>query len=150
VFLTNIFFNLIFGIVGDKFGWRQTIALFGGIGCAITTLAFYYIPLAAGPNLIVAMAVGAAYGATLAGFVPLSALMPSLAPDHKGAAMSALNFGAGMSVFLGPLIVTVFLSLIGVGGVMWIFAGLYLLSAVLTWQLKLPAMSRHAAAGSNR
>ncbi|WP_248763297.1 MFS transporter [Pseudarthrobacter sp. SSS035] len=144
VFLTNIFFNLIFGIVGDKFGWRQTIALFGGVGCAVTTLAFYYVPLAAGPNLIVAMAVGAAYGATLAGFVPLSALMPSLAPEHKGAAMSALNFGAGLSVFLGPLIATLFLSLIGVGGVMWIFAGLYLLSAVLTWQLKLPATSRHA------
>jgi polyol permease family len=149
VFLTNIFFNLIFGIVGDKFGWRQTIALFGGVGCAVTTLAFYYVPLAAGPNLIVAMAVGAAYGATLAGFVPLSALMPSLAPEHKGAAMSALNFGAGMSVFLGPLIATLFLSLIGVGGVMWIFAGLYLLSAVLTWYLKLPAASRPTAAPSN-
>lgn len=149
VFLTNIFFNLIFGIVGDKFGWRQTIALFGGVGCAITTLAFYYVPLAAGPNLIVAMAVGAAYGATLAGFVPLSALMPSLAPEHKGAAMSALNFGAGLSVFLGPLIVTLFLSLVGVGGVMWIFAGLYLLSAVVTWQLKLPAASRNAAAPSS-
>ncbi|CAH0202716.1 Alpha-ketoglutarate permease [Arthrobacter sp. Bi83] len=149
VFLTNIFFNLIFGIVGDKFGWRNTIAIFGGIGCAITTLAFYYVPLAAGPNLLVAMAVGAAYGATLAGFVPLSALMPSLAPEHKGAAMSALNFGAGMSVFLGPLIVTLFLSLVGVGGVMWIFAGLYVLSAVLTWQLKLPsAAPRHADAGS--
>lgn len=148
VFLTNIFFNLIFGIVGDKFGWRNTIAIFGGIGCAVTTLAFYYVPLAAGPNLLVAMAVGAAYGATLAGFVPLSALMPSLAPEHKGAAMSALNFGAGMSVFLGPLIVTLFLSLIGVGGVMWIFAGLYVLSAVLTWQLKLPsAAPRHADAG---
>lgn len=149
VFLTNIFFNLIFGIVGDKFGWRQTIALFGGVGCAITTLAFYYVPLAAGPDLIVAMAVGAAYGATLAGFVPLSALMPSLAPEHKGAAMSALNFGAGLSVFLGPLIVTLFLSLVGVGGVMWIFAGLYLLSAVMTWQLKLPAASRRSAAPSN-
>lgn len=149
VFLTNIFFNLIFGIVGDKFGWRQTIALFGGVGCAVTTLAFYYIPLAAGANLIVAMAVGAAYGATLAGFVPLSALMPSLAPEHKGAAMSALNFGAGLSVFLGPLIVTLFLSVVGVGGVMWIFAGLYLLSAVMTWQLKLPAASRDIAAPSS-
>lgn len=148
VFLTNIFFNLIFGVVGDKFGWRQTIALFGGVGCSVTTLAFYYVPLAAGDNLLVAMAVGAAYGATLAGFVPLSALMPSLAPEHKGAAMSALNFGAGMSVFLGPLIVTVSLSSVGVGGVMWIFAGLYLLSTVLTWQLKVPASSAHGASGA--
>jgi len=138
VFLTNIFFNLLFGIIGDKVGWRQTVAYFGGIGCAITTLAFYYVPLAVGPNLLVAMLVGAAYGATLAAFVPLSALMPSLAPHNKGAAMSALNFGAGMSAFLGPLIVTLFLGSLGVAGVMWIFAGLYLVSAVLVWQLKLP------------
>jgi hypothetical protein len=54
-----------------------------------------------------------------------------------------------MSVFLGPLIATLFLSLIGVGRVMWIFAGLYLLSAVLTWYLKLPAASRPTAAPSN-
>ena len=109
MFLTNIFFNLLFGIIGDKVGWRQTVTFFGGIGCAITTLAFYYVPLAVGPNLLVAMLVGAAYGATLAAFVPLSALMPSLAPENKGAAMSALNFGAGMSAFLGPLVVTLFL-----------------------------------------
>jgi polyol permease family/HAD superfamily hydrolase (TIGR01509 family) len=138
VFLSNIFANLAFGIVGDKLGWRQTIAFFGGIGCAITTLAFYYVPLAVGPNLLVCMLVGAAYGATLAGFVPLSALMPSLAPQNKGAAMSALNFGAGMSTFLGPLVVTLFLGPLGVGGVMWIFAVLYILSAVLVWQLRLP------------
>lgn len=138
VFLTNIFFNLIFGVVGDKLGWRQTIAFFGGIGCAVTTLAFYYVPLAVGPNFLVCALVGAAYGATLAGFVPLSALMPSLAPKNKGAAMSALNFGAGMSTFLGPLVVTLFISPLGVGGVMWIFAVLYLLSAVLVWQMRLP------------
>jgi putative hydrolase of the HAD superfamily len=122
----------------DKVGWRRTIALFGGIGCAITTLAFYYVPLAVDPNLLVVMLVGAAYGATLAGFVPLSALMPSLAPDRKGAAMSALNFGAGVSVFLGPLIVTLFLGVIGVVGVMWVFAVLYVISAALALLLKLP------------
>ena len=138
VFLTNIFFNLLFGIIGDKVGWRQTVTFFGGIGCAVTTLAFYYVPVAVGPNLPIAMLVGAAYGATLAAFVPLSALMPSLAPENKGAAMSALNFGAGMSAFLGPLVVTLFLGPLGVLGVMWIFAGLYLVSAVLAWQLKLP------------
>ena len=84
MFLTNIFFNLLFGIIGDKLGWRQTVTFFGGIGCGLTTLAFYYVPLAVGPNLLVAMLVGAAYGATLAAFVPLSALMPSLAPETQG------------------------------------------------------------------
>lgn len=144
VFLTNIFFNLIFGVVGDKFGWQRTVALFGGVGCAITTLAFYYVPVWVGPNIAVAMLVGAAYGATLAGFVPLSALMPSLAPEHKGASMSALNLGAGASVFLGPLVVTIFLPLFGEGGVMWIFAGLYVIAALLTLALKLPPRAESA------
>ena len=60
------------------------------------------------------------YGATLAGYVPLSALMPSLAPHNKGAAMSLLNLGAGASNWVGPAIVWLFLPRSGVGGVMWI------------------------------
>ena len=127
MFLTNIFFNLLFGIIGDKVGWRQTVTFFGGIGCAITTLAFYYVPLAVGPNLLVAMLVGAAYGATLAAFVPLSALMPSLAPETQGrrdvgAELRRRDVGvprpAGRHArSSAPL---------GVAGVMWIFAGLYM------------------------
>lgn len=35
------------------------------------------------------------FGACLAGYVPLSAIMPSLAPENKGAAMSVLNLGQG-------------------------------------------------------
>ena len=145
MFLTNILFNLLFGIIGDKLGWRQTVTFFGGIGCGLATLAFYYVPLAVGPNLPIVMLVGAVYGATLAAFVPLSALMPSLAPERKGAAMSALNFGAGASAFLGPLVVTIALAPFGVGGVMWIYAGLYLISAVLAWQLRLPKEVEKAA-----
>ena len=145
MFLTNILFNLLFGVIGDKLGWRQTVTFFGGIGCGLATLAFYYVPLAVGPNLPIVMLVGAVYGATLAAFVPLSALMPSLAPERKGAAMSALNFGAGASAFLGPLVVTIALAPFGVGGVMWIYAGLYLISAVLAWQLRLPKEVEKAA-----
>src|SRR5438128_1667016 len=72
------------------------------------------------------------YGATLAAYVPLSALMPSMAPEHKGAAMSALNLGAGASTFVGPAIVGIFIGSLGVVGVMWIYASLYLFSAILT------------------
>ena len=81
---------------------------------------------------------GMMYGATLAGYVPLSALMPSLAPEHRGAAMSMLNLGAGASTWVGPAIVGLFLAPLGVAGVMWIFAVLYLISAVLALMLKLP------------
>ncbi len=78
------------------------------------------------------------YGATLAGYVPLSALMPSLAPDHKGAAMSVLNLGAGAATWVGPGIVALFLPTLGVAGVMWIFAGLYVASGLMALFLKLP------------
>jgi MFS family permease len=65
--------------------------------------------------------------------------MPSLAPEHKGAAMSILNLGAGASAWVGPALVGLFLPLYGVVGLMWIFAGLYLLSSVLALFLTLPA-----------
>lgn len=139
MFASNIVWNLLFGLIGDRLGWRQTVAWCGGVGCAISTLALCYIPQAAGPTMLVAVLVGMFYGATLAGYVPLSALMPSLSPDRKGAAMSLLNLGAGASVWVGPGIVALFLPTIGVVGVMWIFAGLYLLSAVLALFLTVPA-----------
>lgn len=43
-----------------------------------------------------------------------------------------------MSAFLGPLVVGIFLGPFGVVGVMWIFARLHLVSAVLTMFLTLP------------
>jgi MFS family permease len=94
---------------------------------------------------VLAVVAAMLYGATLAGYVPLSALMPSLAPEHKGAAMSMLNLGAGASTWVGPAIVGLFLAPFGVVGVMWIFAVLYLVSAVVTLRLTLPADASIAA-----
>ncbi|MCY9784598.1 MFS transporter [Nocardiopsis sp. EMB25] len=138
MFATNIGFNLAFGVIGDRLGWRRTVAWCGGVGSAISVLALYYVPVAAGPQYALALLVAAFYGATLAGYVPLSALMPSLASEHKGQAMAALNLGAGVSVVAGPAIVAVFLGPLGVVGVMWIFALLHLASALMTAFLKLP------------
>jgi hypothetical protein len=75
---------------------------------------------------------------TLAGYLPLTAIMPLLAPERKSAAISMLNLEAGASALLGPAIVAVFIGPLGVEGVMWIFAGLYALSAVLALFLRLP------------
>lgn len=135
---SNIFFNLIFGIVGDKIGWRNTVMWFGGVGCAVFTAAFYYVPTFMGPNYMAATIVAACFGASLAAYVPLSALIPSLAPDNKGAAMSILNLGAGLSTFLGPAIVGIFIGSLGVAGVIWIYTGLYLFSAILMKFITLP------------
>ncbi|MFJ9407655.1 MFS transporter [Streptomyces sp. NPDC101393] len=138
MFATNIFANLLFGVVGDRFGWRRTIAWFGGAGCTVSTLLLFYVPTAAGANFPLALVVAAFYGATLAGYVPISALMPSLEPQHKGQALAALNLGAGASTFVGPAVVTLFVGPLGVEGVVWIFAGMYAVSCVLALFLKLP------------
>lgn len=130
---TNIIFNLIFGVVGDRIGWRNTITYFGGLGCAIATLAVYYVPLTTG-NYLLSVLAGMLYGAMLAGYVPLSALMPSMVPDDdKGSSMAILNLGAGLATFVGPAIVSVTLASLGVGGVMWIFTSIYILSAILSF-----------------
>jgi hypothetical protein len=52
--------------------------------------------------------------------------------------MSVLNLGAGAATWVGPAIVALFLPLLGVVGVMWIFAGLYVLSGLMALFLKLP------------
>ena len=142
IFLSNIIWNLLFGIIGDRLGWRRTVALCGGLGSAVSTLLLYYTPHLFGANFPLVALAGIMYGATLAGYVPLSALMPSLTPDHKGAAMSMLNLGAGASVWVGPAIVALFLPRVGVAGVMWIFAVLYLISSLLTLSLTLPVEAR--------
>lgn len=132
IFTANIAFNLIFGFVGDKLGWRNTVMWFGGVGCGLTTLLFYYSPMLFGGSFWLVMFSGVLWGALLAGYVPLSALVPSLVKKDKGAAMAILNLGAGLAVFVGPAIVGIFIGSIGNEGVVWVLAGLYFLSAALT------------------
>lgn len=148
IFMANIAFNLIFGFIGDGFGWKNTVMWFGGIGCALATLLLYYSPVLFGSSFWMVMFCGVIWGALLAGYVPLSALVPSLVKKDKGAAMAVLNFGAGLSVFAGPFIVWLFIGPLGNEGVVWILAGLYLLSAILTKFIALPnnAKTAHAAA----
>lgn len=144
IFTANIAFNLIFGFVGDGFGWRNTVMWFGGIGCALTTLLFYYSPVLFDGSFWLVMLCGILWGALLAGYVPLSALVPSLVKKDKGAAMAVLNLGAGLAVFVGPAIVGIFIGSLGNEGVVWILAGLYVLSAVLTRFITLPDNAKTA------
>ncbi|RST72773.1 MFS transporter [Siminovitchia acidinfaciens] len=141
IFTSNILFNLIFGMVGDKIGWRNTIMWFGGIGCGITTLGLFYIPLWTNGNIFLVGAIGIVWGACLAAYVPLTALVPSLVKEDKGAALAVLNLGAGMPVFIGPAIVGLFIGTVGDVGIIWIFAILYFLSSALTYFIKLPEES---------
>ncbi len=146
IFTSNIVFNLIFGFVGDKLGWRNTVMWFGGVGCCLSTLLFYYSPQLFGSNYWAVLLSGVLWGALLAGYVPLSALVPSLVRKDKGAAMAILNLGAGLPVFVGPAIVGLFIGTMGNEGVVWILALLYLLSAVLTKFITLPDNAKTASA----
>jgi MFS family permease len=67
--------------------------------------------------------------------------MPSLAPENKGAAMSILNLGAGLSTFVGPAVVGLFIGSLGTVGVIWIFTGMYLFSGILMKFVTLPKES---------
>lgn len=138
IFVANIAFNLIFGFIGDGLGWRTTIKWFGGVGCGFGTLLFFYSPQLFNGSYWMVMTCGILWGALLAGYVPLSALVPSLVNKDKGAAMAVLNLGAGLSVFVGPALVGLFIGIIGAEGMAWLLAILYFLSAVLTHFIKLP------------
>ncbi len=144
IFTANIAFNLIFGFVGDGFGWKNTVMWFGGVGCGITTLLFFYSPVLFEGSYWMVMFCGVLWGALLAGYVPLSALVPSLVKKDKGAAMAVLNLGAGLAVFAGPAIVGVFIGSLGNEGVVWILAGLYFISAILTKYISLPDNAKTA------
>lgn len=132
---SNIVFNVIFGWVGDRAGWRQTIIWGGGFLCMIAVLGFYYLPTWTG-SFWIAMAMSFLLGVALAGYVPLSALMPSLEPNHTGAAVAVLNLSAGLATFVGPAIVGLLIEPVGIDGIIWVFAGAYVVSMVLVWFMK--------------
>lgn len=139
IFASNIVCNLFFGALSDRVSWRGTIMWVGGVGSGLASLLLYWVPAHFGHTSSIALYGAAAFfGLTLAGYVPLSALAPSLLPDRKGLAMSFLNFGAGCSVWLGPLIVYIFQPLVGIGGVMAVYATLFVLSGVLVYFIKVP------------
>lgn len=140
IFATNVVANLFWGWVGDKIGWRRTITFVGACGCALTTMGLFYVPHIVGPNFILVMLAGMAYGIALAGFVPIAAIMAVLAPESRGASMSIMNLGSGLSMFIGPAIVGVFQPIFGLSGVIWIFALMYLVAAVFSYMLRIPGV----------
>ncbi|MFC7343599.1 MFS transporter [Saccharopolyspora griseoalba] len=132
----NIAANLFFGVFGDRFGWRRTVTWFGCVGCAIATPLWYFTAIAS-QNFAITASFGVIYGLLLAGFVPLSALMPSMvAPKDKGSSLAVLNFGAGGAAFVGPVVVTVLYPFVGGGGVAIAFCAMYLLVGLLSLRMK--------------
>ncbi|MEV7780689.1 MFS transporter [Kitasatospora sp. NPDC088351] len=135
--LANVAANLLSGYVADWIGGINTIAWGGGLGCFVTVLALYYVPQATGPNFGVTISIAIVYGLALGAFVPLSAIMPMLAPRHVASAVAILNLGAGLSQFAGSAVAAL-VGPIGAGGTVWVLACIYLVGLVLTFFLKEP------------
>ena len=133
MFAVTIVTNVLWGRIGDRFGWMRQMRWYGCVGCAVATLSFYYLPQWTGPNMVALSAAAVLLAVAVSAFVPMGAVFPALAPGHTGAAVSAHNLAAGVSTFLGPAIAMVLLPVAGVGGVCWAYAVLYLIGAGLTY-----------------
>lgn len=138
IFFVTIPANVFWGLVSEKVGWLRQVRWYGCLGMIIATLAFYYLPLWAGPRMGWAVLVAVLFGVSLAAFVPLTAVFPALEPQHKGAALSIYNLSAGLSNFAGPAIATLVMPHFAIVGVVWVYAGLYLLGMLLTVVIKVP------------
>lgn len=152
VYATNIGVNAVFGAVGDRWGWRRTVQWIGVFGSAVGLLAWWYVPhwVPAGSTwgFWVSVAAGCVFGCLLAGFVPMGAIMPALAPAHKGAAMAMYTAAAGGAAFLGAGVVAVGLGLgLGNTGVVWLFVVLYAAAFVMVRFLRVPEDSRRGRHG---
>ena len=142
VYAGNILFNALFGTIGDHWGWQRTVKWVGITGSAIGLLAWWYVPhwVPAGSTwgFVVSTVAGVFFGIMLAGFVPMGAIMPALAPDNKGAAIAMYTTAAGGAAFSGAAIVALVKPWGGDVGVVWAFVALYVIGFVLVSFLKVP------------
>lgn len=136
--LANVVANLLSGYVADWIGSVNTVAWAGGLGCFLTVLALFYVPEAVGPNFGITLTVAIFYGLALGAFVPLSAIMPLLAPRHIASAVAILNLGAGLSQFAGSAIAGL-VGPLGIEATVWVIASIYLVGLGLTFSLRQPA-----------
>lgn len=153
VYATNILVNAAFGALGDRWGWARTVRWFGVLGSAVGLVLWWYVPhmVPAGSTwgFWVATAVGCIFGCMLAGFVPMGAIMPALAPDHKGAAMAMYTTAAGGATFLGTAVVAFVKGPLGLGNeaVVWAFVLLYACAFIMVGFLK---VDQHGQPGHGR
>jgi len=135
VYAGNILFNAMFGTIGDHWGWQRTVKWIGITGSALGLLAWWYVPHWVTPGsssgFVLSVAAGVLFGIMLAGFVPMGAIMPALAPDDKGAAIAMYTTAAGGAAFSGAAVVAIVRPWGGNVGVVWAFVALYVVGFIL-------------------
>lgn len=137
-YIVNSFAGILFGNLGDRYGWQKIVGYFSGtltgLSCLLIGLVVFYFP----GNFVLLLLAFFVFSIGIAAFGPLSALIPALAPEKKTTALSVLNLGSGLSNFLGPVLVTALFQNFGGFIVLIVFAGLYLCASLLTSFLKVP------------
>lgn len=135
---TCLVMNVVWGRIGDRFGWLRQMRWFGFVGMAVTVLAFFYFPHIFQGNFAMMCVAAVMFGSTVTAFVPMAAIFPALAPEHPGAAISAHNLGGGLTTFAGPAIFTLLYPLMGLQGVIWVYVALLLSGTVCSFFIHPP------------
>ena len=137
-YVVNAFAGVLFGNLGDKYGWRKIVCYFSGtitaFSCLIMIVVIGYFP----GNVFFLMFAFLFFAFGIGAFGPLSALIPAIATEKKTMAISVLNLGSGLSNFLGPVLVTILFQKFGGFIVLFTFAALYLFASFLSAFLKIP------------
>ncbi|MEG2293376.1 MAG: RbtT/DalT/CsbX family MFS transporter [Carnobacterium sp.] len=137
-YVVNSFAGILFGNLGDYYGWRKIVCYFSGtltaLSCFLIGSVVFYFP----GNFFLLMLAFIVFSFGIAAFGPLSALIPAMALEKKTTALSVLNLGSGLSNFLGPVLVTILFQKFDGFFVLAVFAVLYLLASILAIFLKTP------------
>lgn len=137
-YVVNSFAGILFGNLGDYYGWRKIVCYFSGtltaLSCFLIGSVVFYFP----GNFFLLMLAFIVFSFGIAAFGPLSALIPAMALEKKTTALSVLNLGSGLSNFLGPVLVTALFQKFDGFFVLAVFAVLYLLASILAICLKTP------------
>lgn len=143
--ITGVPGNLAWGWLSDKFGWANTVQWVASPINAICIALLYWVPQAIGPNFLAIAAIMLVWGIGTSAYVPISALVPALAPKEPAAALGVINLSTGIASLLGPAIVAVVLPILGFQGVTWAVVGMYVLSFLLMFYVQLPGRARTTA-----
>lgn len=136
LFFVTVFGNLFWGWVGDRNGWMHQMRWYGCWFCAAASLGFYYAPQFFGGSMVALLVPAILLGMGVTAFVPMGAVFPALAPNEKGAAISVNNLASGLTTFAGPGLVTLLMPFIGIEGVCWTYALLYICGSIITFWIR--------------
>ncbi|MEW1819243.1 RbtT/DalT/CsbX family MFS transporter [Arthrobacter sp. NPDC080031] len=134
-FLANVLGNVLMGYIASSIGELRVVRWLGAVGCILTCLALFYVPLAIGANFWAILTMAVLWGLSVTGFVPVSAIVPRLAPERMAAAVSVLSLAAALSQMVASLIAAL-AEPFGLETVIWVLVATYALAFALTYVLR--------------